>query len=291
MSYAKTFKEKISYYDKDTLKYIASELKLKGVSKLRKADLIEKIAECALDPKALFYRLSVLDDTSMRLFEKGADNVIEIPYNYEEAKHAIKLDRLDVACFLFPSHLLSSLSDVYDIYQKNIAGADFDAYREKVSWVEKCLFWAGQMYVRAPMNIVLKLTNSKNGLHMSKEELTEIFDHLPDEFKSMVFSDGMFISNDYIDDIDELEAILDLQSDKPFYIPTVAEIEEYYDFESLISKKTYQDMQKFLENEAKMDKDEVRNILIDTWCLIAEEDDVPYVIRCFLDRLKLTNKK
>ena len=46
-----SFREKMNMYDKESLKAYAGDLWLSKVSQLRKADLIEKIAETFLNPE------------------------------------------------------------------------------------------------------------------------------------------------------------------------------------------------------------------------------------------------
>ena len=48
-----TFREKMNVYDKESLKAFAGDLYLRKVSHLRKAELIERIAEEVLNPEKL----------------------------------------------------------------------------------------------------------------------------------------------------------------------------------------------------------------------------------------------
>ena len=68
----------MNMYDKESLKSFAFDLCLSRVSQLKKADLIERIAEEVLDPDKLFYRLAVLSDEEFDLFSTGSRESIKL---------------------------------------------------------------------------------------------------------------------------------------------------------------------------------------------------------------------
>lgn len=63
--------EALERFSKEGLLDYAYELGFTGVSKLRKAELAEKIAAQILDPEELFYRMAILDNQSIAIFEKA----------------------------------------------------------------------------------------------------------------------------------------------------------------------------------------------------------------------------
>ena len=77
-----TFREKMDLYDKESLKGFASDLGIRKVSQLRKADLIERIAEEFLDPEKLYYRMAILDDDAMALLKEASERPMEIQTHY-----------------------------------------------------------------------------------------------------------------------------------------------------------------------------------------------------------------
>ena len=80
-----TFKQRLSQYDKESLKVIAEQLGLRRLSKLKKAELIDLVAERFLDPEILFYRAAILGDKEMDLIEKGSGNgpIVFSPEDYD----------------------------------------------------------------------------------------------------------------------------------------------------------------------------------------------------------------
>ena len=149
-----TFREKMNMYDKESLKSFAFDLGLSRVSQLKKADLIEKIADEVLEPDKLFYRLAVLSDEEFDLLSAGSHESIKLG-NYDP--------RFDTACRLNErelgaldhEHSFSTLSDIWEVFE-TLDREEFDAYRAKASWVWKCLDWVDDMYAFAPVDVALK---------------------------------------------------------------------------------------------------------------------------------------
>ena len=75
MSNLLEFRDKMDMYDKESLKIFARELYIGKTSPLKKADLIEKIAENFLSKESLFNRLAILDEASLLLLEKAYGNL------------------------------------------------------------------------------------------------------------------------------------------------------------------------------------------------------------------------
>ncbi|MBP3195725.1 MAG: SEC-C domain-containing protein [Butyrivibrio sp.] len=286
-----SFREKMDKFDKESLKLFARELYIKGLSKLRKSEIIDKIAECILEPKNLFYRLATLDDRSMELLTKGSKEWAKIDSDdYKDHDLACMLNELEVADFENTTGF-STLTDVWDIYKKNIAGDEFEKYRKKASWVFKCFQWAYDMCAYVPKDVFLEMVNVKKGIHINEEELTEIYTHIPEDKKNMLLYQGSFISIVYIAHKDSLVSLLRALGDKPYYIPTEAEIEEYYIWGALISKKTYQDMKQFIITEMKLDKKKAENLLLDLWDKLFEDDDPHGTMQWFWDQFEFTSEE
>ena len=64
-------KEKLNLYKKDDLKVFADDIGLAKLSKLKKAELVERVAAMLLNPDVMFCRMSIFDDRAIEIFEKG----------------------------------------------------------------------------------------------------------------------------------------------------------------------------------------------------------------------------
>lgn len=291
MSELISLREKLNEFDKDSLKFFAAELDIKGTSKLKKVDLIEKIADSFLSTEVLFDRLALLDDREMKLLEEGSIKQIEINDNdYETHETACRLNEMEFAVFRINGEF-STLSDVWDIYQKNIAGDGFESYRKKASWVRKCIHWADRLCGVVPKDVFLKIVNTRKSLRMTEDELIEIYNRIPVIFKDLLLLDGSFVSTILVGNKDYFEGLLEDQADKPYYVPTEKEIEELFASDSLLSKKSYQNLFKYLVNDMKFGRQKAKELLQDLWDKIVEEDDMQGTIEWFLNNFSLQNEK
>ena len=284
-----SFREKMNMYDKESLKAFAGDLWLRKVSQLRKADLIEKIAETFLDPEKLFYRLAILDDESFDLLRSGSKEPLIISTDDKLFDIACTLNEMEVASF-DNDHSFLTLTDVWEVYETELDHDKFSAYREKASWVWKCICWAENMYVYTPEDILLKVINGKKKMHMTPEELIDIFDHLPDELLNTFRFEDVYIERIYLHNRDSLENLRMAQGDKDYYIPTASEVEEYFQTGALLSKKPYQDMMKFLMADMKMSHEEAEDLLMDLWDMITMEDDPHGTMQWFWDQFEFENE-
>lgn len=284
-----TFREKMNMYDKESLKMFAADLWIRKVSQLNKADLIDRITEEFLDPEKLFYRLAIFDDVAFKLIEEGSRGYVDIPVGHRLFDIACEMDEIEIASF--EGERFETLSDVWETYEKEIAGDKFEAYRAKASWVWKCLRWAEYMYVFMPEYIFLKLVNTKKKMHMDVAELREIFGNFPDErVRTLRFEDA-YIEKTFIHNKQAAESLRRAQANKEFYIPTADEVDEFFHTGALISKKPYQDMYKYLTQSIKIDKQEAEELLLDLWDKLTLEDDPHGAMQWFWDQFILPTEE
>ena len=284
-----TFREKMDMYDKESLKVFAADLWLRKVSQLKKEDLIERIAEKFLNPENLFYRLALLDDTAMGLLKAGSENPMEFSLGDSSFDLACTLNEMEVGS-IDERRRFITLSDVWEICEKEFDHEKFEIYRERASWVWKCLRWTEYMYGYTPEDIFLKLINTKKKMHMTSEELREIFDHFPEDMLSTLCIEDAYIERNYIGNKNASEALRRAQGDKDFYIPSADEVDEYYRTGALLSHKPYQEMRKFLVGDMEMDEDEAEDLLLDLWDKLTMENDPHGVMRWFWDQFEFTDE-
>ena len=283
MSEMISFREKMNRYSKDSLRAFANCLWIDKVSRLRKVDLIEKIADTFLNPENLFYRLSVLDDEAFNLLQSGSREVLKISVDNRLFDVACTLKEMEVADFDI-NNSFSTLTDVWNVYEKDIDHEKFNAYRAKASWVWKCIYWAEEMYGVTPEDIMLTLVNVKKKINITSEDLIEIFDHFPKDILNTLRLDDIYIDCIYLNNKDSLEELLMAQEGKDYYIPTSSEVEEYFRMLAILSKKPYQDMLKFLKRDIKMNHQEAEDLLVDLWFKLTSENDPQDAMEWFLDQ-------
>lgn len=273
-------------YTKPYLQSYASYLKAKGISKLKKSELIDAIVKAMLTPDIMFYRLSIFDDATMKLFEKAIGNWYE--YSEEDSQRAAFLGEYDYVILHAGSMFVPE--EVAQVY-KEINNTEFNSYRQKASWLWKCLNWVQFLYGYAPYDVVLKLANTKRGLKFSESQLLEIYDNLPHDLLYVYKLKEVFISDIYTDNLDALEYLRDQQADKDYYIPSEAEIEEFFNTMALVSDPAYQKMIRFLVDDLDMYERDAQFLASDLWTELSESDDLNDTMQWFFDNLKIKDEE
>ena len=192
-------KEKLNLYKKDDLKVFADDIGLAKLSKLKKAELVERIAAMLLNPDVMFCRMSIFDDRAIEIFEKGIGKFYR--FTDDERDIVSILNEMDLA-----------------VVGEDDAG---EAYRKRASWVWKCLYWTEEMYGYTPIENFLDVIGVKKEFRMSANELIEIFNRFPLDRLWTVRIGDFFLSTVF--DSDDLYDLRARQMGKDFYIPSVAE--------------------------------------------------------------------
>lgn len=281
-----TFKEMINGYDKEALKVLAENHGLSKLSKLKKAELIDRIAEVFLDPAHMFYHICMLDDSEMKLIEKGSEGPAE--FLDRDVDKIFQLYDLDLAVFAEDEYVIPD--EIAEVIRK-VRTPEFEAYRKRASWVWKCIRFAEQFYCYTPMENMVNLVNCKRGFRMTEEELIDVFDRFPQEYLLTHRVGHIFLSEEYADDMEELQDLRDFQHGKDFYIPSVAEVTEFYDTEALISDKEYQDMLHYLVRDLKWPYEDASELVLSLWDMNSSEDDFEETIQWLAEQVEPTNEK
>lgn len=281
-----TLGQKLGEYGKETLKDFAGDLGLRKLSRLKKADLIEKIAEKLLNPETMFYRAAILTDKEIAVLEKGFDGPVKIgdkDINPVGTLNQMEFIAVSNGEYLVPCDVASAWKRVKD--------DRFEAYRKRASWVWKCLYWAEEMYVFTPLEIMLEVINVKKGFRMRAEELKEIFNNFPKDYLWSINFDEFFLSRIYVTDMDALRSLRHAQAEKSYYIPTAAEVDEFFETGALLSDRAYQDMLSFMKKELGLNHAEAKNILFDLWEKVSDNDDPHGTMQWFWNKFEFEDEK
>ena len=284
-------KEKLNLYKKDDLKVFADDIGLAKLSKLKKAELVERIAAMLLNPDVMFCRMSIFDDRAIEIFEKGIGKFYR--FTDDERDTVSILNEMDLAVVGEDDageDIVFVFDDVAEVWQ-GVKNEKFEAYRKRASWVWKCLYWTEEMYGYTPIENFLDVINVKKELRMTADELTEIFDHFPLDRLWTVRLDDIFLSTIYAPDPDRLYDLRVRQQDKDYYIPTAAEVEELFDTCALLSTPAYQKMKKYMTKNLHLTETEAEDILLDLWDMLSTEDDFHESLQWFMGQFELMKKK
>ena len=284
-------KEKLNLYKKDDLKVFADDIGLAKLSKLKKAELVERVAAMLLNPDVMFCRMSIFDDRAIEIFEKGIGKFYR--FTDDERDTVSILNEMDLAVVGEDDageDIVFVFDDVAEVWQ-GVKNEKFEAYRKRASWVWKCLYWTEEMYGYTPIENFLDVINVKKELRMTADELTEIFDHFPLDRLWTVRLDDIFLSTIYAPDPDRLYDLRVRQQDKDYYIPTAAEVEELFDTCALLSTPAYQKMKKYMTKNMHLTVTEAEDILLDLWDMLSTEDDFHESLQWFMEQFEFSNDK
>ena len=284
-------KEKLNLYKKDDLKVFADDIGLAKLSKLKKAELVERVAAMLLNPDVMFCRMSIFDDRAIEIFEKGIGKFYR--FTDDERDTVSILNEMDLAVVGEDDageDIVFVFDDVAEVWQ-GVKNEKFEAYRKRASWVWKCLYWTEEMYGYTPIENFLDVIGVKKEFRMSGDELIEIFDHFPLDRLWTVRLDDIFLSTIYAPDPDRLYDLRVRQQDKDYYIPTAAEVEELFDTCALLSTPAYQKMKKYMTKNMHLTVTEAEDILLDLWDMLSTEDDFHESLQWFMEQFEFSNDK
>jgi len=281
-----SLKYKLMEYDKESLKHFAKDIEIKGAYKMKKEELADCIYVYLLTPEVMFYRMAILSDKDIKIFEEGCGKVAQIDSKELDHDTIGRLNEMDLICLSRDQYFTPD--DVAEAWE-NINDEKFKAYRKRASWVWRCLHFAEEFYGYIPVECLLDVVNAKKGMHMNEDELYEIFEHFPIDQLWTVRIDDIFLESKYFHNMELLEELRRMQAGKEHYVPTVEEVEEFYDDCALISDKGYQDFMRFLEKDMALSHENAYDITWELFDRIAFEDDPHGTMQWLSDQFTFVN--
>ncbi len=199
-----TLYEQLMEYPRDSLLEIGRLKGLHGISRLRKADLADRLAKHMLSPAVMMRYFQWLRDDEIAILPEAPELIFQSEY----AK------RMGEVHFVV-------LPEVMDGY-KMIDTPEFHEKRRTYSFILSCLRTMEALYGAAPVEIMMKLAGTAPELEITKSMLLEAVSELPGELQNYTMADEVL----FCIDVEEwLGHLLKDQGEVPFYIPTRSEIE------------------------------------------------------------------
>lgn len=234
----------INSYNKEDLKNIAEDYNIRIAANATKKKLVKVILHQLFTPESIRKRLIQLEDDEMELFRLTSESEYgRLPESENEEINGENLTDNLLAAFLQDGRLFVTdlVRNVYDEADKDALELD----RQKSVWMYKCLDIAMAFYGVMSWDVLGQLYARKfKGI--GQTELREIFRRTPDFYNPFTEADGKLVLDHYIHN-DYYKYLEDrIQGNKPFYIPSRKEIEEFYDKGCLLSSSTHQAMRRFL---------------------------------------------
>lgn len=277
-------------YDKQSLLNYASDLQIRRVSRLKKDELAEIIANELLTPSVMRRRIATFTPEERVLFECA----IERPFvpSEEELDNAYSLREKDYA-FMNKKNELHVPVDVAEAYKK-LNTPEFCQYAKKMSWLAQCLYFGENFYGVFDKDILLEMYNARKGYHLSYEELECMCNEFPADLTECCLEErqkhiivGYLVSNGTYKDL------LDIQKGKDFYIPTVDEVLDYNKNLYLSKEPAYQKLREFFQKEIGLSYREADDEVADVWEKVQYGVDIHDMFQYMIDMFgeELTERK
>ena len=218
-----TVKDMLESMEKDELNDMAETYGQKELSGLEKEELIEKFNAYLTEKDTVRRCLTAM--TTLEL--KSIDRIIcsyeaEHPY-YEmtvEDGYATLLTGMYLSLYSYDRAALCT--DFVTLYKEIIQEEGFYEKQRKAGYVKSCILTGIEYYGNMPDYIFSQLLHQSSEFTFTKEEVEQIIDYFPEDFKSEfhVRKDCIVKSNF----VKAGEELVDIWGDIPYYIPTEEEI-------------------------------------------------------------------
>ena len=261
--------EHLEEYTREQLLKQARLLELKGCSKLRKADLIDRIVKSFCTEEVLRTRIACLTKEQMDIFRRACDTPQDISIN--QTKDAMLLCRDWMGSFEDVTDRFCVFQEIIAVYDK-IDDEAFRADQRRKGWMMKCVPFVINYYGIAPIEVVYKLYSLKIK-DSSVDDMINMLWDMPVDIVECCFlpmdrlgvSDwpqddpvysprGLFIHIPILENR-ESDWLLEEQSDKPFYIPSIQQLEEIDNMGYEASSIAYKKLETFLLRKLGMPRE------------------------------------
>lgn len=289
-------KERLADYTKEELLEQARSFEIRKCSGLRKAELIDRIAESFCTADMLRNRLSCLTKEQMQLFRKACVTPQDVSIN--EIMDGIQLYRYWIGYFEDPTDKFCVFEDVKEAFQQ-IDDEAFRAEQYKKGWMMKCIQFFINYYGIAPVEIIYELYKLK-----VKDTIDEMIDMLwgmpVDMVESCILTmerlgmqgwpkddpiyseKGLFIHIQILED-KEFNYLLDRQMDKEFYIPSVQQIDEICRIGYEASSVAYKKLEAFFMKKLLLSYEQAVSWCLQVWANSYEGESPAVVINKMTD--------
>lgn len=249
----------LSSYTKEDLKEIGKMYGLKIVSSLKKSDMVSALEKEMLKPEIVRNTFSVLDDVEIQAFEKAVEyRAYGYPVKDEDENF---YEQLILAGYINMTidNKIYIPEDVLELYQK-LNTEDFQKQRKRMSWLLSCFDIAARFYGVVPLEIMIKLFNQRKGLKTDKLQIIRDYESIPYQKKDFTLLNNQFIYDGLLQK-DNYLALLRIQGEKEYYIPTVEEILEFNRSGILINEPPIQRLMVYFNKYHDMTEEMAKEIV------------------------------
>jgi len=247
-----TFHKLLNQFPKDDLLWDAKNVyHIKGISKMKKAELIDKIVSISTNVDFLADRLAVLPESEFLLFQKIANNNGVYAPNDKELDTARNLEMSNLAFFAGNDYVMVIPKDILSSYSAGLPDG-FNTKRQRRIFVRQCLKASSILYGVFDKNNIKALTSLK--YEVTDETLSDDLDHIFLNEIGIVQKHG-YLMLDSLDKKEGYKILLEDQAGKPRYIPTIQEIHDLNKYGFPIRTKQAKNLIKTLQKLFDLDRE------------------------------------
>ena len=233
-------------YAKEDLLKIAEDYGVAIPPRAITRTIAKKLATALFNVDSILSRMQQLDDSEMDLLRRAVSHDEGWYPETEKEEEAGEELKYMILAFELSDGRIFAPDEVRHTYAANW-NDELETGRKKRNWMKACLEIARSFYGVMSWAVLGKMF-ARRFKNTDQAELRQIFEDLPEYTHDFTEYDGRLMLKGYEED--EYYKFLEnaIQKDKPFYIPSRREIEEFYDKGCLLSSQSHQAMYRFLVN-------------------------------------------
>ena len=265
-----TLKEILSHYDKESLKHIAEGQNIVLRSRDTKAIMIEKIHEYISAPTVMENYFLCIDNEEWKALKKVRHTTTTF-IDMEEMDFPVLYAGAYIA---YADGLGIVIPDEIKEYFDKTNNMEFTQRRRRRYWLLQCINAAVVLYGIAPISTLVPLFNRRKKYKSNIQEIRQEIHQIPANIiDGLLRDDTLYALDLWPDD----RGLLKAQGDKPFYIPTVKEIEEL-DASPLITSDYVANLLRFIDAHSEMDVIDQYQLLISVQNFLRNDYRMQYVV-------------
>ena len=231
-------------YNMEKLKEIARNRKIRGFSRLKKEELVNKIEESLLDEDFAYEFFKKIDKIEFDTFKKS------IATNNKICDKLIFASDLEDYGYIYVTEDKDVIVDnnIKNIFEK-IQTNQFKKDRQRYQLINDYCDAAINLYGICSINKIIEIINELNNINVTKEEM-EYF--LSSTFLDIECENGYFYESriPILQNSDlfyqNIKFLFESQSSKPYYVPAKEEFLKYKDLFYFEKNKEYNNLHKYI---------------------------------------------
>lgn len=269
----------------------ARRMGLKGISSMRKDELIQKMLEWMKNPENAARRLSILTNHQMLLLNNAMGECANLePHELESAgavcetdyaylvNEPVQITMTASGIERKPVYKLYIPEDLKDVI-RTVNTPQFYMRREVSSWLKQCIDYCEIVYGIFPVKVLAEVCALDKMLETSEEEIRSALADFPWELTGCFMKDdNVIVANDLAEE-EDFQELLKEQGDMLFDLPNYMELLDVLQHLYPSSTILYDDLLEYCVKEMGMSKKDATDFSCDVWNgLVMNKDGRPTIM-------------